>query len=943
MLLLLACDTPDETPSDTDIGDTDVPDTDTDVPDTDTDSGATDTALPLAVTEVAPADGAAWVGLDAVVTVTFDRPIDAETVSARLWDGATEVPATQTASGATLTLTPDGLLAAGTRHGVLVDLPDGSALSTTFDTVPTLAPVIAGAPWDPRLDLDGDGVTDAVWETSTGADGYIQLALADLAPDGARTERWRTTLPAGTLGLAPTWHWRSFVGDATRDYTIVLRDGSDITLLVGDGATGVLRDWTFDLGDNTFAGVERVRAIATVDYQIPGFPGPALLIDTSGGTHGRLYYFPDGDDGGVELSADPSVIDPAAAWADTPFPGVDLPGDAYTDLYNGFNPDAPCEWIVEVSHYRCGVPDDLESRGYSLDKLAVADVDADGVEDATSTFLWRSVVWPGRPHGDLAALGAPDYDEYFNPQEDGSYCHSGRRYGYAVTTQVDADAPLETLEIGGTPVGNFSDIYQNVAYHVALIDADDTTGRLLRGAAWNHPLGTMIPSCGGEEQYDGAVHVPGEGRLEDDTGRTTALLLNRFDVDAIPAACNDYDYTCYLSQFLNMRGAWSFVVLDSQTGDTLLEQANTYVWDTLADPATGDIWVVYSAQADRFNVGTESWDPWLDGVRTLPTDVVPQLRSDLVVARLDLDTGELVDPTLLGGARAPYLLAHQLQSWGGAFASNFSMQRVLAVPDPAGGPPAFAVHEADGVRLIARVDGTWADVATYSVAGAPAATWSVLVDDTFDDGDIGTNTGIGSGFVDASYDVEEVTEADGALLLHDPLYLYAGVRSVDRWEPMGVEVQIDIAAIDTDVVTTDGQPGDQPTRTVVGLVDDEAGVFFGDGGRGVYVELATAVGAPRTGTLGIRAADYAELLAPVSLLEWDGTTPITLTFRTDADGWHLRSSEPFSDGSMGRSDTWFGTTAVDFPSVPEVGLVIAHQFESTARVTGVRVGAVGGG
>jgi hypothetical protein len=941
LLLALACHSPEKAPpSDTDVEAADTADTDTDTFDTDTTD--TDTDPPVTVLGMAPADGDAWIALDTLVTVTFAGPVAADAVSARLSAGD-DLPFTLAVEGPTVTLTPDALLAADTRHTVTIALSGGETFTASFTTVPTLVPVVGAGPWDPRLDLDGDGATDAVWSTSTGVDGHVRLALADLAPDGTRTARWSTTLAAGTLGLAPTWHWRSFMGDPTRDFTLVLRDGADLPLLAGDGATGLLRDWVYDLGDNNFGGVERVRAVATVDYELPGYPGPALLIDSSGSTRGRLYGFPDGSDQGVDLSADPTVIDPSAPWAATPFPGVDLPGDAYTDLYDAFNPDAPCEWIAEVWHYRCGVPDDGAATGYSLDKVAVADIDGDGVEDALSTFLWRSVVWPGRPHGELAFLGAPDYDEYYNPQDDGGYCHSGRRYGYAVTTQVDGDTPLETLEIAGAPVGTFADYNQEASYNVALIDADDSGGRLLRGVVWNHALGTMIPGCGQEEIYDGAMHVPGEGHVSDAGGVTTHLFMNRFYVDTIPGICPDGDYACYIDQLMEMSGAWSFVVLDALTGDTVFEDDDTYVWDTLTDPDTGDIWVLYSAQADRFNVGTESWDFVTDGVRSLTPDVVPQLRADLAVARLDLDAGDLVDVTLLGGDYAPYLLAQQLQSLGGASASNFSVKRLLTVPSPSGGPPAFAVHGEDGITLVARVADRWVPVADYSVAGDPAGTWAVLVDDAFDDGDIGANPdGIGGGFVDESYGVQDATEADGALLLHDPQYLYAGVRSVDRWDPIGVEVRIDIAAVDTDVVTTDGAPGDQATRTVVGLVDDAAGVFFGAGGQGIYVELATVLGAPRTGTVAIRGADYAVLLAPVAIPDWDGNAPITLVLRTDADGWHLRASEAFSDGTMGRSGTWYGTSAVLFPDVAEVGLVIAHQFESTVRVDAVRVSDLGG-
>jgi hypothetical protein len=632
-----------------------------------------------------------------------------------------------------------------------------------------------------------------------------------------------------------------------------------------------------------------------------------------------LFAFPDGSSGAEEIV-------PAG---EAPFIGVNAPGDAYTDAYDAAHPDAPCAWIDDVWHYRCGVPDEAGGGGYFLDKIAVADVDADGVDDALLTFLWRSVVYPG------AALGVPSYDTWYNPQDDGGYCHSGRHYGLSVLAQADADAPLETLDLAGLPVGAFSDIYQNVSRNVAVIDAAEGAGGVGRSLLWNEPHHTMIPYCGQPDLYEADVHVPGDGRIVDAGGITTHLLFDEWDQRTSPGPCADYDYACYQAQLLGQGGAWRIRAVDALTGATALSVEDAYAWDVLADGE--DRWVVFSAAADTFNVGSESYDPPTGGDRRPPFDQVVQLRPDLSIGRLDLDAGGLTDVVTLPVDAAPLLLYREWQSTSGAHSSNSPAVALLAVPDPRGGPPAFAVRTASGIALVAREDGAWQIVAEYSPAGALPGDWGPVIDDGFDDGDLATNTGgVGGGFTEVSdYTDGVVEEVDGALTATDLRYWWAGARSLDRFDPVGVEVIVDIAGVDRDIVAEDGAPADARTRSVFGLVDEAASELYGAGGTGLYVEVGVDPGG--SADVALVGASYERPLAATSFASWAGDRPLTLRLRTDADGWHLWSSEPFADGSMGRSGTWHGAGGYDLTAASSVALSIGHQFESVLRLDRVQV------
>ncbi len=589
--------------------------------------------------------------------------------------------------------TDDGSDDGGTDSGA----DDGSEDDTADPPDPQVdLSHITSSAWETRLDLDDDGHFDHVWATAGEESSGCTLTLSALADDSLV---WTADLPGCSLPYAPLFHWRSFMGDDTPDFTVWVNLGADDTdywLFAGDGETGVLRDWSLDLGDGNSAGTLRLRGVVTVDYELADHAGASLLVRSTGRFHGRLFHFPDDDTGAVELSADPDIIDSAQAYAAVPFPGADLPGDEYTSLFSAFNWDLDaCEEISEVSHYRCGVPDETGGGGYFLDKIAVGDLDGDGVDDAHMSFLWRSVVYPGRPKGQEAWLGAPQLDVYYNPQGDDSDCHSGRHYGLSVLAQLDDDAHLEVLDLAGTPVDNFVDIYQNVSRNLAVQDAGPhgSLPSATRSLSWNQPFGTMIPVCPGEQLdhrlYDGVLHIPSDGRLEDAEGITRWMHANVFSQTSTATECPQNDVDCYTAQLQAMEGSWSWRLLDASDGSTVFEQSEGYVWDVLEDPSGGDPWVVITTGADAFNLGAVSFE-----------DTSPASRTDLAVARLDLDAGELVDMALVDASVKPLLLYEHWQARAGTHTMNFTPLRLAIAPDGDGGLPAFVVRTEEGYGVV---------------------------------------------------------------------------------------------------------------------------------------------------------------------------------------------------------------------------------------------------
>jgi hypothetical protein len=589
-----------------------------------------------------------------------------------------------------------------------------AAMDASLDAPPsspfpaTLAPLL-GYDWEARVDLDGNGTWDAIWSLGTNADGTCTLALHRWEHGAVLDPLWATTLPecAGTP-FAPLFHWRSFMGSPLRDFTIVIQGpggDQDYWLLAGDGATGELRDFRLSLDQADAASHLRFSGVATVDYELEDSPGAALLVRTVGTFHGRLYFFPDGSPSAVEISADPRVILPSQPYSAYPFPGVDLPLDAsmppdpYTFIYDGFNADLhPCAHITEAYPGGCGVPspDPTVGGGYFLDKLAIGDIDADGVEDALMTFLWRSVVYPGVPKGssDPRYLGAPQYDSYYNPQEDGGGCHSGRHYGPSFLVEIDDDPYLETVDLAGVYVGRFNDFYQNVSRNVAVVDTlPDPAGlpTVVREVLWNLPKGTSIPACGPLKLFDHAIHYPRDGLIERD-GRTRFIHFNEWSQgnhdsrDCTIAA--DLD-ECRRQMLVDQSGFWTWRVVGALDGAEVFAEVDAYVWDALVDPSGAGLWLIYSSQASTWNLGTVSLG-----------STEPLLRSDLSVGFFDLETLTLASSQSISEPAAPVLRFQHWQSLRGAVGSNWPA-RLLVTLEAGRDAPAFVVQTSTGFSLYA--------------------------------------------------------------------------------------------------------------------------------------------------------------------------------------------------------------------------------------------------
>lgn len=560
-------------------------------------------------------------------------------------------------------------------------------------------------PFENRVDLDGDGRYDSYWSIET-ARGACTLKL--FASDDDRL-RWSTSLAdCRSLASPPVFYRRSFMGDASRDFSVVVRPpiGWGFRLQVGDGATGELRDLSVLLGNASRESIARVHGTAVVDFRIPKYPGPALFVRSTGGgseQRGRLYHFPSGSRSFVDISEDPAVVD-RSLFRGYPFPGVDIAGlldgrDLYSEIYNRFNAGiGECASFLPTERSGgCGVPDGNEPKsplwnrgnGNFLDKVAVGDIDQDGVDDLLLTYLWRSVVYPGRPRGQARFLGAPQYDHQYSPQQDGTGCHSGRHYGLSVLALVRGSRYLTTVDIAGTPVGQFADPYQNVSRNIAAVRVEELPGGVgfQRTLAWNIPLGSSIPGCGGASQFDNVIHYPADGLIRDIAGRARLIQVNRWTQTVRPSEqCVVNDTSCYARHLSAQRGYWTWELRDAALGTLLGLSRNTYVWDMLAVPGSEDVWVLLSSSADQ-------WD--LSGYR-----------GDLAVARLDAATLKLGPRQPLTPLARPYLKTQHWQGLVEAVSSNWPATRLWTLPRPAA-VASFVLDTPQGPTVITLDDASW--------------------------------------------------------------------------------------------------------------------------------------------------------------------------------------------------------------------------------------------
>ena len=569
-----------------------------------------------------------------------------------------------------------------------------------------------------RVDLDGDGAYDSYWNIAS-SNNVCTLSLFDIA---SKRKLWSSVIKdCLSFSKPPIFYRTSFMGDAKKDFSIVIKpaSGSGFKLLVGDGATGELRDFSFDLGNASRDSITRTNGTAVVDFKISKYPGAALFVRSTGGgsdQRGHLFYFPAKSHSFIDIAEDPAVINKKLFYG-YPFPGVDIAGflgkqNLYTAIYNNFNSDllhcAPFK--ASEAPGECGVPDGdnptseywNKGNGHFLDKVAVGDADQDGADDLLLTYLWRSTVFPARPKGQPRFLGAPQYDNYYNPQNDSSGCHSGRHYGLSALVKTDLSRFLSTVDIAGTPVGQFSDPYQNVSRNIAVIKTDHhaTLPTYQRTLAWNIPMGTTIPGCASSNLYNNAIHYPSDGLIRDAAGKALHVHVNRWtQIAPAKTSCAIHDIKCYTNELLSQSGYWSWEVRRITDGRGVQTIKNIYVWDSIRIPGSADIWILYSSNATSWNLGEH--------------------RSDLAMARLNASTLAITHHQTIPISARPFMKTQHWQSTEESVSSNWPATRLFTLPR-ANLHSSFVLNVPSG-NVIFSFDGSkWASNSTLPALLLPA-------------------------------------------------------------------------------------------------------------------------------------------------------------------------------------------------------------------------------
>lgn len=592
---------------------------------------------------------------------------------------------------------------------------------------------------DHRVDSDGNGIFDSYWTLLQPASNNCTLSLFSLDSGALKWARTMTTCPAPPGAYYIMFFNRSFMGDAASDFSMYVAGPATATnpqglyLYAGDGATGVVRDFAFPVGDTSRVGFSRLNGVAVVNFNIAKYPGPALFIRTNGGygnQHGHLLYFPANSVGGIDVSTDPAVITNPLVQQ-YPFPGMDISEivdppymNRYTAIYNQFNAGLrPCTPIPFSGQgaQGCGVPDGFPptnavwntGNGEFMDSAVQGDIDADGVEDILTTYEWLSVAYPGKPKGNSAFLGAPQYEAYLNPQNDGTQCHSGRQYGLTKLTNIDQDPYLETVQIGGLPIDAFSDVGQNISRYLAVVQTEHdavlpTVNRVL---AWDKPLGTGIPGCGSTTKtYDNVLQVPGDGTITTN-GYTPYIIENRWTQLTQNEQCVSGDFAC-LTRLLNSQtGYWTFEVRSTSTGNVAKAFTNNYVWDTIPDPS-GNVWVLYSANANIWNLGYTDSTQW---------NTTHIYRNDLHMGLLDLNTLQISRDQTVGESAKPFLVTGPWQTQNATIGSHWHATRLLTIPSAGSTLPMFFVRNAQGYSAYVFQNNAWQLGGNYNTSGVLTA------------------------------------------------------------------------------------------------------------------------------------------------------------------------------------------------------------------------------
>ncbi len=293
----------------------------------------------------------------------------------------------------------------------------------------------------------------------------------------------------------------------------------------------------------------------------------------------------------------------------------------YGCLYRpGHTPEGPCGAnFLSINTIPAGTGWFREVGAYAQD------IDADGWDDLHLIFHRLIYSVSGRTG---AVLATTTYDVATEEVTSPPWFHSGRNYGTHATRHMGDS--IQTLIVGGSPVGNFGNLNCNVSRFIAVLS---TTSGVpgSRHLAWSDYFGfastsfhTFDPSFVGRESEavsrlgdfaEGCIHRFGDSYAEIDGEE--ALIFNYFASDGPVDTCLDEQYRLYLppvtnwmdeksdtwyaclAQNVGSPGTWGMQARRVRDGTSVTGSQGTYVWgrvDTLfsAHPTAEPLYLVES-------------------------------------------------------------------------------------------------------------------------------------------------------------------------------------------------------------------------------------------------------------------------------------------------------------------------------------------------------------